>query len=183
MSMIGAGRSRHRFISKLALTVAAGLLAACGQQVSPAPVKLTGGTLCYADYQKCVSPVFDAVIHAQSGNATCSAGGCHSEYTGSGGAFKIYPNPAANSSEMLANFYTVTNNGFVNLDNPDESKLLLKPSAMGRSVFAHSGGNIFPNANDACYVAIRSWIANRVSDSNDPACGACTPPTISNCGY
>jgi hypothetical protein len=158
------------------------LLTNCGQTVAPAPAK-TGSTLCYADYQKCVNPIFDAVIQGQKGPATCAANGtgCHAQPASSGGGFKIFQNAQPDSPEMLANFYSTMS--FANLPDPPNSKLLLKPDAAGRAFFPHGGGNIFPTTTDVCYVAIKTWISNSVKDANAATCGQCTAPVTSNCGY
>jgi predicted CxxxxCH...CXXCH cytochrome family protein len=153
-----------------------------GSPVTPAPVQASGSSLCFPDYQKCVSPIFDATLQGESGVVTCSAAGCHSQATGSGGAFKIYPNAQADSAEMQSNFFSAQS--FADLDDPADSKLLLKPSVMGRSQgVGHAGGNIFPSPSDACYIAIKTWISNRVDDPNSPVCGMCVAPVLSSCGY
>jgi hypothetical protein len=173
---------RSGLLPILLVPLLAVLLASCMQQATPAPVQGTGSTLCYVDYQKCINPIFDATLQGQTGPVTCSAGGCHSQATGSGGAFKIYPNAQNDSTEMQANFYSAR--AFANLDDPMNSKLLLKPDATGRLFgVGHAGGNIFPTDSDACHVAIQTWISNRVDDQNAASCGICTAPDLSTCGY
>jgi hypothetical protein len=158
------------------------LLGACGNEVTPQPVAASGGSLCLADFTNCVDPIFDATLHAQTGTVTCSAGGCHAQSTGSGGAFKIYPDAEPGSSEMMSNF--ITAESFADLNDPPDSLLLEKPTAgENNTIGGHAGGNIFPNASDPCHVAIQTWISNRVSDPNAAVCGACTAPVISTCGY
>lgn len=158
------------------------LLAGCGNTVNPQPEDATGSTLCVVDFETCVNPIFDAVINGRTGNATCSAGGCHSQATGSGGAFKIHPNAAMGSPEMQANFFSARS--FANLDDPPSSRLLQKPTA-GRSaaIGGHAGGDIFPNTSDVCHATIERWIANRVDNENASVCGSCTAPDLTNCGY
>lgn len=158
------------------------LLAGCENQITPQPLSATGSTLCLADYQRCVNPVFDAVISGRTGPATCSAGGCHSQTNGSGGAFKVYPGAAPDSAELRANFFSAR--AFANLDDPASSRLLQKPTA-GRSaaIGGHAGGDIFPGTSDVCYLAVRQWIANRVDSETASTCGSCVPPELSACGY
>jgi len=152
-----------------------------------ATVEETGAqTLCLADYQQCVDPIFHAAINGPGGGPlTCSASPCHAP-TGNGGGFGINPQPnpadADFDTQILANF--IAAKAFANLDSPADSKLLLEPL---QGVFAisgtHTGGDIFPDTNDACYIAIRDWISTRVSVLDDLSCGLCTPPDVGTCGY
>ncbi len=157
-------------------------LTACGDDVSVEPVTASGSALCVADFEQCVNPVFDAVITASGGQATCAGSGCHDVNAGSGGAFKVFPQAEPGSPEMMSNFFAAK--GFANLNDPDQSKLLLEPL---RGVFAisgtHTGGDIFPNTADACYGVIHDWISIRVEDSNASSCGFCTPVDVSTCGF
>ena len=180
----------RRHIGLLLVAILGSLIAGCMQSADNSPVQGTGTALCYVDYQKCINPIFDAAFQGQApdgsfGTKTCSAGGCHSEASGSGGAFKIFPNASADPTgqQMQANYFSAR--AFANLDDPADSKLLLKPSASGRTAgVGHAGGNIFPTDTDACHVAIQTWISNRVDDENDPnACGFCVAPDLSTCGY
>ena len=148
---------------------------------------LGGPTLCLADYQQCVDPILQAAINGPSGGPlTCSAGGCHDVDTGSGGGFEVYPDPNPADpdfdTQILANF--ISAKAFANLITPADSKLLLEPL---QGVFAisgtHTGGDIFPDTNDACYVAMHDWISNGVGARDDPGCGVCTPPDVSTCGF
>ena len=138
----------------------------------------TGQTLCYSDFEACIDPIF----HGQITQRTCSASGCHSVYSGSGGAFKIYPDPAPGSAEMLANFFAAK--AFANLTNPPQSKLLLEPLQGISSVTGtHAGGDIFPNTSDACYGAMLQWISNRVDDAEGAGCGGCAAVNVAGCGF
>ncbi len=161
------------------------LIGGCGQNVAPTPAasQATGSTLCFADYQRCVDPIFHNVIHAQNGTISCTQGsGCHLAPNPSGGQFQLDPNAQSDSMEMHNNFTTALQ--FVNFSNPSESFLLLKPSVAGRVAgVGHAGGNVFPTETDACYVTIKTWISTQVDDENSPSCGSCTAPTISSCGY
>ncbi len=165
----------------LFMTVALAL-AGCNDDVSFEPVAASGETLCVADYQQCVNPIFDAVISGRTGQATCAASGCHDVGAGSGGAFKIFPGAQPDSPEMLANFFAAK--GFANLNDPDQSKVLLEPLQGAFSVSGtHTGGDIFPATTDACYGAIRQWISVRVDDAEGTSCGFCAPIDIGSCGY
>ena len=153
-----------------------------GEEVENIPVSATGGTLCVSDYSTCVNPVLDAVINGRTGQTTCAASGCHDVGAGSGGAFKIFPQAEAGSVEMMANFFSAK--AFANLDNPAQSKLLLEPLQGVFSISGtHTGGDIFPDVEDPCYLAIRNWIAVRVEDEEAASCGFCTPPPLAECGY
>jgi hypothetical protein len=166
----------------LLIFLAAALLWGCGGDIENQPAAATGGTLCVADFAQCVNPVFDAVINGRTGPTTCSASGCHDVGAGSGGAFKIFPGAEPGSVEMLANFFAAK--AFSNLDNPDQSKLLLEPLQGVFSITGtHTGGDIFPSELDPCYIAIRNWIALRVDDEQGSACGFCAPPPLPECGY
>ena len=164
------------------IAVAAGLVAGCGGDVENTPVASTGGTLCIADFTECINPIFDAVITGRTGQTTCAASGCHDVGAGSGGAFKIFPQAEPGSVEMMANFFSAR--AFSNLDNPAQSKLLLEPLQGVFSITGtHTGGDIFPDIDDPCYVAIRNWISVRVADEAAASCGFCAPPPLPECGY
>ncbi len=171
-------RSRFARFSLRTAACAAVLTSAACNQVTPQPVQTGGSTLCVSDFERCVNPVFDASIKSRTGPVTCSAAGCHAQASGSGGAFKIFPNPQPGSNESLANFFAAR--GFADLNNPSSSRLLQKPDA---DSVPHAGGDIFPNSADACHVAILKWISNRVDNENAASCGSCTVPAISTCGY
>ncbi len=158
------------------------VLTGCDDSVSNEPVAASGSTLCVADYEACVNPVFDAIVLGETGQTTCAGSGCHDVNSGSGGAFKVFPGAEPGSTEMLANFFAAK--GFANLDNPDNSKLLLEPLQGESSVAGtHTGGDIFPDTADACYQTIVQWISTRVDDEAGASCGVCTPVDVSACGY
>jgi len=158
------------------------VLTGCDDDVSVEPVAASGSTLCVADFEACVNPVFDAVLMGKTGQTTCTGSGCHDVNTGSGGAFKVFPNAAPGSTEMMANFFAAK--GFANLDEPVNSKLILEPLQGESSVAGtHTGGDIFPGTGDACYQTITQWISVRVDDSEGTSCGFCAPVDISACGY
>ena len=54
--------------------MAGGLLLQGCNNVSDQPVQASGSSLCLSDYQRCVNPIFDAVIQGRTGPVTCSAG-------------------------------------------------------------------------------------------------------------
>jgi hypothetical protein len=164
-----------------ACAAAAWLLAGCGNTVNDQPVAASCDSLCLANYQQCVNPIFNAVLQGRTGQVTCSAGGCHSAATGSGGSFKIIPNAQAGSSDMMSNYFSAES--LADLDDPLQSLLLEKPTATLNTQIGHSGGDIFPNTSDACFVAIETWISNRVNSPTDAACGSCVPVDTSTCGY
>lgn len=148
---------RLQYVAKTICAACMPLVAACGVDVSTHPVA-TGQTLDFGVYQASVNRVFDADI----GGRTCSASGCHNVNGSAGGAFKIYPNAAPDSPEMLANFYSAKS--FANLTDPAQSKLLLEPLAGAQSIVgSHTGGDIFPGTGDANYQTIYTWIANPIS--------------------
>jgi hypothetical protein len=164
--------------------------AGCAQQAGDSVVQGTGTTLCYVDFQRCVNPILEASLQGQTGVVSCAGSACHETDpntglpTGSGGDFHIYPNAESDSTGFQMQYNFTSARGEANLDNPSESKLLLKPSATGRSEVGHAGGNIFPTNTDACHVAIQTWISTRVADENDPnSCGFCVAPDLSTCGY
>ncbi|MGI9303872.1 MAG: hypothetical protein ACR2RB_14415 [Gammaproteobacteria bacterium] len=141
----------------------------------------TGQTQCLADYRTCVDPIFHSVLLGATGQVTCSAGGCHDNSSGSGGAFKIIPNPGTDA-DLAANFNTAR--AFSNLGRPADSKLLLEPLAGTSDISGtHTGGDIFPGTGDVCYQAIIDWISLRVDDQNSAGCGACSVPNLSQCGF
>jgi len=177
-------RRRHPFpLSRwwfLAVALLAGA-AACGE-VGVEEAQVVGQTLCLADFESCINPIFDAALHSSSDAVTCSDGGCHDRDSGSGGAFKIVPDAAPASPEMEINFYTAKS--FANLSDPSLSKLLLEPLRGSFGITgSHTGGDIFPDTADPCYQAIRAWIANGVEAEESPACGQCIPIDPAICGF
>lgn len=168
--------------SLLIVTAAAFLVAACDDDVSQEEVAATGQTLCVADYEACVNPIFDAVVSGRTGQTTCSSSGCHDVNAGSGGAFKIFPGAEPGSPEIMANFFAAK--AFANLDNPPLSKVVLEPMQGVSSITGtHTGGDIFPSPADSCASALLDWISIRVDDSAAATCGACVPPELASCGY
>ena len=157
-------------------------LAGCNDGVDNEPAAATGGTLCVADFEQCVNPIFDAVITGRTGQATCAGSGCHEAGTGSGGAFKVFANAQPGSPEILSNFFAAK--GFANLDDPGKSKVLLEPLQGESSISGtHTGGDIFPDTADSCYQAVFQWASTRVSEADSTSCGLCTTVNTATCGY
>ncbi|MCH8958011.1 MAG: hypothetical protein IIA05_06795 [Proteobacteria bacterium] len=171
-------------IAKLRFLIAVGLLVsvvACNEVENEEQAQVAQ-SLCIADFEVCVNPIFDGTLNGSVGLVTCSASGCHNQAAGSGGAFKIFANAQPGSTEMLANFFAAKS--FANLDNPAQSKLLLEPLQGVSSISGtHTGGDIFPDSADLCYQAIFSWISTRVDDRNSSSCGVCTAVALASCGF
>lgn len=143
---------------------------------------VAGKTLCLSDYEQCVDPIFHTQLTAENGAITCSSAGCHDVAAGSGGGFKLFQSPLTGSAEMLANFFTARS--FANLNQTDNSKLVLEPLTGTFSVTgSHTGGNIYIDSNDTCYLTVLEWMNKQVDDENSPSCGVCTVPNIASCGY
>lgn len=152
-------------------------IVACGVQV-PNERATTSSELCVNNFQTCVMPVLSGQIRRRGGAIiSCTDGNCHAP-GGNGGRFTL---GADNDANLLA----IQN--FVNFTNPDDSLVLVEPTQDDVSPSAvaafHGGGEIFPSKSDACYVVIRTWINNQVTDQ--AACGACTAiaDTFTSCGY
>ena len=157
------------------------LVAACNEVENEQQAQVSQ-SLCIADFEVCVNPIFDGTLNGSVGQVTCSASGCHDQAAGSGGAFKIFANPQPGSTEMLANCFAAK--AFANLDNPAQSNLLLEPLQGVSSISGtHTGGDIFPDTTDPCYQAIFSWISTRVDDRNSSSCGVCTAAALASCGF
>ncbi len=170
---------RNAKLLLVVLVLASG--SACNE-VKNEPQAQIGQSLCLADFEVCVNPIFDATLNGRLGQVTCAASGCHDQAAGSGGAFKIFANAQPASNEMLANFFAAKS--FANLDDPPQSKLLLEPlQGVTAITGTHTGGDIFPDTADACYQAIADWISLRVDDSASQGCGFCTVAALANCGY
>lgn len=169
-----------RFL-ECAIVLSAMALAGC-DSVAVEELGSVGQKLCAVDFDTCVNPIFDATLQGRTGPVTCAASGCHAQDSGSGGAFKIFPNAGAGSVEAGANYFAAR--GFANLADPSASKLLLEPLQGISSVTGtHTGGDIFPDTGDACYVAIHEWINKRVDASDSESCGGCVAPDVETCGY
>lgn len=135
---------------------------------------LTGNQrLAFAYFQRCVFPVFNALLPIRFANGntavnTCAASGCHDNANGTGGAFRVIPNaqtidltnPAntpdiIRASDMYKNFYSAQ--GEVVFGSALGSRLLAKPMVNG---VLHGGGLIFDSAADANARVFQYWINN-----------------------
>lgn len=133
------------------LMVAGLLLAGCGAQVSSTS-NLTGATLSCPDF---VNNVFTNVLIVSIGGKACSD--CHYAGSTTGGGFKFYPQ--ASTANNPANYYAAL--GFSDLNNPANSRLLLKPLG-DPSVGGHGGGVIFSGTSDPYYLIMLAWVSNRI---------------------
>lgn len=215
MTMQSAGAALAQFIERVAprralAVVAMTALAACGGSDgsnpldNPAtvqnPTTVTGQKLSFIYFQKCVQPIFTAMLQINQNGAistnTCAAGGCHDNTTGTGGAFRLVgsaqqvdladasntPDKIRTTSDMYKNFYSAQ--GEVVFGAPMSSRLLTKPLLLN---VLHGGGLIFVNEGDPNVQKIRYWISrpmpqgqdefgsagNAMFTPADPATGAC----------
>jgi hypothetical protein len=138
---------------------------------------LTGQTLSFAYFQRCINPVLLAQLPALSGSGTntCAGSGCHDSNTGTGGALRLFPvagvldvTDAANTadviraSDMYKNFYSAQ--AATVIGSSAQSRLLSKP--LLRNVL-HGGGQIFASATDAPAVLMAYWINHPVPQGQD----------------
>lgn len=151
-----------------------GMVAACGKAEQGTAV--SGKTLCFDYYQRCVNRVFDDTQYygAMSGStSTCSASGCHQAGAGPGGALKIHPGLSAiplstpeqdRATQIYANFLSAK--ASANLSSPRQSFLLKKPLL---EVF-HGGARVF--SDDAVLGAreFEFWISRSVDDEFSSQC-------------
>ncbi|MCX8005166.1 MAG: hypothetical protein N2688_09445 [Burkholderiaceae bacterium] len=153
-------------------------LAACGgsnpfdnpPEVSN-PANPGGRRLSFAYFQRCIDPIFNAVL----ANNTCAASGCHDDRSGTGGALRLVPNAAtvdvtnpANTPEvirntdMYRNFYSAQ--GMTLINAPADSRLVTKPLTRG---VLHGGGRIFVDDQDPNVRRILFWINNPAPQGQD----------------
>jgi len=157
----------------------AGVVSACGLPVENGPVTRTAD-LCQTNFQTCVMPIFiNPIKRSDSSLVTCNASNCHA-LGGNGGTFTLLSDPLRN--------YEILQNNFTNFLAPDDSPLLAEPlrdsvtrGTISGIVTFHGGGDIFPGEGDLCYQAIRSWIAEQVT--NQATCSTCTAVATTSCGY
>lgn len=137
---------------------------------------LSGQTLSYAYFQRCINPIFLAQLQGGSGSTnTCAGSGCHDSSTGTGGALRLYPaasvldlsdpaNTAAviRASDMYKNFYSAQ--AATVIGSSAQSRLLSKP--LLRSVL-HGGGLIFLSESDPHAVLLAYWINHPVPLGQD----------------
>lgn len=147
-------------------------------QVSNPPVT-SGQKLSFIYYQKCVQPIFTALLQINQNGVistnTCAAAGCHDNATGTGGAFRLLPNveivdvtDPANTTDviratpMYVNFYSAQ--GEVVFGAPEQSRLLAKPLLLN---VLHGGGLIFEGDADPNVKTIRYWISHPMPEGQD----------------
>jgi hypothetical protein len=158
------------------------------------PAGVNGQKLSFAYFQRCVNPLLNTALAAAGGGGanTCSAGGCHDNTSGTGGALRLSGTAAAvdasapadtvRASDVYKNYYSSLGETVVGA--PEQSRLLNKPLVRG---VLHGGGLIFVSADDATAKTIRYWInrpmpqgqdefssaASTMFTPADPVTGAC----------
>ena len=177
-----------RCATGLATACAAALLTACGGGGSDVlgnppkvnnPEVIGGKALSFAYFQKCINPIFLALLPIQLGgttsNNTCAGSGCHDNTTGTGGAFRVVTNaqpldlsdpantPAViRASDMYKNFYSAQSS--LVIGSASQSRLLTKPLLSG---VLHGGGLIFLSDSDPNARLIKYWISRPVAQGQD----------------
>ncbi|MEO8154852.1 MAG: hypothetical protein ABI605_17440 [Rhizobacter sp.] len=140
------------------------------------PVETGGQKLSFTYYQKCINPIFLAQlpIPGTASTNTCSAGGCHDNVTGIGGALRLRPGAAdvvvgappdvaaLQASDMYKNFLSAK--GQVNFNDPAESRLVAKPLVQG---VLHGGGRVFLDDQDANVKLIEYWMTHPATQGQD----------------
>jgi hypothetical protein len=170
------------------IVAAAALLVSCGggganpfdnPPVVTNSTVLSGGTLAFAYFQKCVNPIFftplQIVLNGQTTTNTCAAAGCHAAATGAGGALRLestaqlidLTDPAntpavIRASDMYKNFYSAQ--GEVVIGSTTQSRLLDKPLLLG---VLHGGGLVFPSISDPNAQIIAYWITHPAPPGQD----------------
>lgn len=181
----------------LAPAIAAALLAGCGGAADiDNPEGPSGQKLAFAYFQKCVQPLLDTPLPLPGGgSATCSAGGCHDNTNGTGGALRLIggapPADLALPPEQIRltaayrNFYSAQ--GVTVPGDPTASRLLAKPLLLG---VLHGGGQVLGSLDDELAQRIRYWISRPAPKDQDefspatwsmftpadPATGTCNTP-------
>lgn len=203
----GVGHDLCRALLGLGFALVVGSFGGCGGDSNPLdnpatvnnPQNSTGQKLSFAYYQRCINPIFLALLQINQNGTfstnTCAGAGCHDNASGTGGAFRVIPTAqsidltnAANTPEavrmtdMYKNFYSAQ--GEAVLSSPFESRLLTKPLVLN---VLHGGGQIFEYSQDPNVMLIEYWImhpmpngqdefstaANAMFSSNDPVNGTC----------
>lgn len=158
------------------------------------PAGVNGQKLSFAYFQRCVNPLLNTALAVGSSGTTntCSAGGCHDNTSGTGGALRLLGNASAvdlaaaadavRASDIYKNYYSSLGETVVGA--PDQSRLLNKPLVRG---VLHGGGLIFASPDEAAARTIRYWINRPMPQGQDefsaaaatmftpadPATGAC----------
>jgi hypothetical protein len=163
------------------------------------PVQQGGSYLSYAYFQRCVNPIFLALLQTQlngvTSTNTCAGAGCHDTTTGAGGALRLIPSALTldvtnlantstviRASDMYKNFYSAQ--AATVIGSPSQSRLLNKPLVSG---VLHGGGLIFLDMTDPNAKTFAYWISHPTPQGqdefstanysmfvgNDPMNGAC----------
>ncbi len=176
--------SRQRSAGFVLFSAAVLLLAACGggspldnPDTVQNPAGSGGRKLSFIYYQKCVHPVFIALLQINQNGVistnTCAASGCHDDANSNGGAFRLNGNAAPvnvattpadtiRTTAMYRNFYSAQ--GEVVLNAPLSSRLLTKPLLRG---VLHGGGRIFSSDQDPNVQLIQYWITRPMPEGQD----------------
>jgi hypothetical protein len=138
------------------------------------PAGVNGQKLSFAYFQRCVNPVLNTALAAAGGGTTntCSAGGCHDNTSGTGGALRLLGNAGAvdasatadavRASDIYKNYYSSLGETVVGA--PDQSRLLNKPLVRG---VLHGGGLIFASTSDPAAKLLRYWISRPMPAGQD----------------
>jgi hypothetical protein len=140
------------------------------------PQGASGQKLSYAYFERCVMTVLKtplrANINGSVSTATCAAGGCHDNTSGTGGALRLLgaAAPAASGAapavvrqtDMYKNYYSSLGETVVGA--PDQSRLLNKPLVRG---VLHGGGLIFDSVDMAEAQTLRYWINRPMPQGQD----------------
>jgi hypothetical protein len=156
----------------------AALLAGCGGGIDN-PEGAAGQKLSFAYFQRCIEPILQTPLQINQNGVistnTCAGGGCHDSTTGTGGALRVVPNPAAinvldgsntpdviHASDMYKNFYSAQ--ASVTVGAPTQSRLITKPLVLN---VLHGGGLIFANRQDPNVKLIEYWITHPAPTGQD----------------
>ena len=185
MSLLHRRPATRTLALVVGLAAALAVLASCGGGGSNPlgnpplvsnPPGITGQRLSFAYFEKCINPIFLAVLPIPGTTATntCAGSGCHAP-TGSGGAFRVVPSAQAldvtdpantpdviRASDMYKNFYSAQ--GAVVLGSTTQSRLLAKPLLLN---VLHGGGQVFANDQDPNVKLIQYWITHPAPQGQD----------------
>ncbi len=166
----------------ITLVAAAAALAGCGGGSALGnapnienPAQTGGRKLSYEYFQRCINPIFLAVIAGSGSTNTCAASGCHDTVAGTGGALRVVPSAtiidlsdAANTADvvrtldMYKNYYS--SQGVTVIGAPTQSRLFQKPLLLN---VLHGGGLIFASQTDEFPKRIAYWISHPMPETQD----------------
>jgi hypothetical protein len=175
----------HRSTLRLCATAAMLAVAGCGGGENPFdnpatvsnPKQVSGQSLSFAYFQKCINPIFLARVQssAASSTNTCASSGCHDNVNGTGGALRIVPDAQAvdladpantpdvmRLTDMYKNFYSAQGSAIIGA--PTQSRLFAKPLLLN---VLHGGGLIFDSEQDTFARLIAYWITHPVPQGSD----------------